>query len=90
LADLAAKAGLINLVREWDHKGIYRMLTDQYPPQPMSRWAGDWLIGDGPTAATVRFEKNGTGVIWGRAFAWCETDDGVRMRIVQRNPRMPQ
>ncbi|MEO6993763.1 MAG: ankyrin repeat domain-containing protein [Lacunisphaera sp.] len=90
LADLAAKAGLINLVREWDHKGAYGMLTDQYPPQPTSRWSGDWLMGDGPTAATVRFEKNGMGAIWGRAFAWCETDDGVRMRIVLRNPRMPQ
>ena len=90
LADLAASAGLISRLRSWDHSGTYRDLTDQFPPQPNSRWLGDWVIGTGPVAGKVVLRPDGMGQVAGGVFAWRETEDGIRIRLVGRHPKLPQ
>ena len=88
LLDLAAAGGLIPRVREWDSTGKFRELTEAYPPQKCSKWAGRWGSGAGERHASLELFDSGMGRRERQTFAWCETEDGVRVRMVQRDPQM--
>ena len=89
LVDLAARAGLISRVRAWDKQGVYRELTWQFPPQPGNRWLGEWVSESGSMAGKLIFNADGMGLWLGRTAAWAETEDGIRVRFMGRNPKLP-